>query len=460
MNYKRKMLDHLYVWRSSPSNKPLIIRGARQVGKSTLINDFGKSYDYCISLNLEKSKDIHFFKNYGDDVEDIFNVILLNKNIEKDLENTLLFIDEIQESPQAIKLLRYFYEELPELDVIAAGSLLEFAIRDIESFPVGRVNQVMLHPMDFEEFLMALGEDVALGYLRQVPTPNLAFEKLLELFNTYILVGGMPEVVKSFINNGKSLVGLADVYSSVWDNYLDDIEKYAENQTERRVIRHIMATAPTVRDRVTFAGFGNSNYRSREVSEAFSMLNQSKLIRTLYPTTDMKPPIVAALRRKPKIQFLDTGLLNYAADIQAELLTVKDFNSLYKGYIVNHIAVQELIASKSEINYAPRFWVRENANSNAEVDIVYAFQSMLIPIEVKSGAKGRLRSLQEFIDRADHNFAIRILANKVSIEEGITRKGKLYKLLNLPYYCIGRIEEYISWFIAESNWEAKNQLTT
>lgn len=208
-----------------------------------------------------------------------------------------------------------------------------------------------------------------------------------------------------------------------------------------------MAAAPKIRDRVTFAGFGNSSYRSREVSEAFSTLNQAKLIRTIYPTNDLKPPIVDALKRKPKIQFLDTGLLNYAADIQTELLKVRDFNSIYKGYIVNHVAIQELIASKSVINYAPRFWVRENSNSNAEVDIVYAYKSMLIPIEVKSGAKGRLRSLHEFIDRTDHNYGIRILANKLSIEEGTTRSGKVYKLLNLPYFCIGRVDHYIEWFV-------------
>ncbi|MFT6335318.1 MAG: putative AAA+ superfamily ATPase [Saprospiraceae bacterium] len=447
MNYKRKLLGELINWKSSPNKKPLMLRGARQVGKSTLINDFGKEYKYYISLNLEKSKDLDYFQSYGDDVDDILNVILLNNNIKRDLGNTLLFIDEIQESPQAIKLLRYFYEELPELDVISAGSLLEFAIANVESFPVGRINQMALHPMDFEEFLMALGEDVVLGYFRQIPVPDLAFEKLLDLFNTYILVGGMPEVVKAYINNGTSLVGLATVYSSIWDNYLDDVEKYAQNQTERRIIRHIMAAAPTIRDRVTFVGFGNSSYRSREVSEAFSTLNQAKLIRTIYPTNDLKPPIVGALKRKPKIQFLDTGLLNYAADIQTELLKVRDFNSIYRGYIVNHVAIQELIASKSVINYAPRFWVRENSNSNAEVDIVYAYKSMLIPIEVKSGAKGRLRSLHEFIDRTDHNYGIRILANKLSMEEGTTRSGKVYKLLNLPYFCIGRVDHYIEWFV-------------
>jgi predicted AAA+ superfamily ATPase len=447
MNFKRKSLDELIKWRGSSNKKPLIIRGARQVGKSTLINEFGKEYKYYITLNLEKSKDQSFFTNYGDNVANIVDAILLNYNLPKDLDHTLLFIDEIQELPIAIKLLRYFYEELPELDVIGAGSLLEFAIAKVESFPVGRVNQIALHPMDFEEFLMALKEDLALSYWKQIPFPDLAFEKLLDLFNIYIMIGGMPEVVKSYVNNGKSLVGLSSVYSSIWDNYIDDVEKYAQNQTERKVIKHIIATAPNVRDRISYVGFGNSNYRSREVSEAFAMLDQTRLIRTIYPTMNLKPPITAALKRKPKIQFLDTGLLNYAANLQTELLKLKDFNSLYKGYIVNHVAYQELIASTSAIRYTPRFWVRENANSNAEVDIVYGYENMLFPIEIKSGAKGRLRSLHEFIDRVDHNYGIRILANKLSIEEGKTRSGKQFKLLNLPYFCIGRIEAYVKWFV-------------
>ncbi len=447
MNYRRKSLDKLIHWKGNPNKKPLIIRGARQVGKSTLINEFGKEYKYYINLNLEKTKDQSFFVDYGDDVNDIVDAILLNKNLPKDLNNTLLFIDEIQELPIAIKLLRYFYEELPELDVVGAGSLLEFAISKIESFPVGRVNQIALHPMDFEEFLMALEEEIALEYWRQIPIRDLAFKKLLSLFNTYILVGGMPEIVKSYIGNKKSLVGLSEAYSSIWDNYIDDVEKYARNQTERKVIRHILSTAVTVRDRISFAGFGNSNYRSREVSEAFLMLDQARLIRTIYPTIDLKPPINAAIKRKPKIQFLDTGILNYAANLQTEFLHTKDFNSLYKGYIVNHMAYQELIASTSSIRYTPRFWVRENANSNAEVDIVYEYQNMLIPIEIKSGAKGRLRSLHEFMNRTNHRFGIRILANKLSIEEATTGNGKKFKLLNLPYFCIGKIDDYIGWFV-------------
>jgi len=224
---------------------------------------------------------------------------------------------------------------------------------------------------------------------------------------------------------------------------VNDIEKYGANISERRILRHIVATAPQIRDRITFAGFGNSNYRSREVGEAFRKLDKAGLIRLVYPTSDVLIPLQLNYRRKPKIQFLDTGLLNYASGIQSQMIAIKDMNSLYKGYITNHMMVQELISTSSRLGYIPPFWTRENANANARVDIVIPYKSDLLPIEVKSGAKGRLRSLNEYMDRCHHNIGIRALANTYSEEEGKTTKGKTYQLLNVPYYLMGRIEEQV-----------------
>ncbi len=446
MIFKRKISEELRIWKKDENRKPLIVRGARQVGKSTLIANFGKQYPIFITLNLEKSKDKRYFTDYGDDVAKIMEVILLEKGISSPISEILLFIDEIQEVPNAIRLLRYFHEELPKIHVIAAGSLLEFALKDISSFPVGRVRQLALHPFDFEEFLMAIGQDIALKYLRTIPLPDVAYSKLLELFHQYLIIGGMPEIIKMYAQNNQSMLGLQNIYSSIWDNYADDVEKYASNNTSRKVIRHIMDTAPYVRDRVSFAGFGQSNYKSREVSEAFQMLDKARLIRIIQPTTAVIPPPLPHLRRKPKLQFLDTGLLNYASNIQAEMYSVKDFNSFYKGFIINHIIFQEMIAQSTNIHYKPHFWTRENANANAEVDIIHQYQTKLIPIEIKSGAKGRLRSLHEFMDRTNHTTSIRFLANKMSIEDVKTSKGKSYKLLNLPYFCASQLDGYLEWF--------------
>ncbi len=152
------------------------------------------------------------------------------------------------------------------------------------------------------------------------------------------------------------------------------------------------------------------------------------------------------MRRKPKIQFLDTGLLNYAAGIQSTMIQVKDLNSLYKGYIVNHLVNQELIAQETNVRYKPHFWVRENANSNAEVDVVIKHKELVIPVEIKSGAKGSLRSLHEFIDRTNHNTGIRLLANNILVETSKTRTDKEFALLNLPYFLASKLGEYVEWF--------------
>lgn len=451
MRFNRKLGKYLDAWRLSTIRKPLIIRGARQVGKSTLIAEHGKSYTNFITLNLEKSADRKYFENYGDDVKQILEVILLEKKLKNDPGNTLLFIDEIQEVPKAIQLLRYFYEDIPSLHVVAAGSLLELVIKDVPSFPVGRVQQVVLHPMDFEEFLEATSNEIALEKLREIPFPDYAFDTLLKLFNEYIIIGGMPEVVKNYVDNNFSLSTLSEIYSSIWDNYKDDVEKYSSNASERNILRHIVEYAPTIRDRITFAGFGGSNYRSGDVSEAFHKLDKSRLIKLIYPTTSVNLPIQINLKRKPKIQFLDTGLMNYASGIQANLLALKDFNNLYKGYIVNHVINQELIAHESGINYVPRFWVREKANSSSEVDLVIQHREQLVPVEIKSGASGRLRSLHEFMERTSHDIAIRFLANKVSLENISTiTKEKNYRLLNLPYFCVSQTERYMDWLRDEN----------
>lgn len=444
--FKRKAEKALKNWGKSKENKPLILRGARQVGKSTLVQEFGKDYKQFISLNLERTKDAGFFGG-EDNVKLIVEKIFLEKSSEFIPGETLLFIDEIQEVPEVISLLRYFYEDFPELDVIAAGSLLEFSIQDVSSFPVGRIEQFQLFPLDFEEFLEAIDESKALEYYLKVPLPSIAHDKLLELFNSYIIIGGMPEVVSTYVKNGKDLTSLQNVYSSIWDNYVNDIEKYGKNQSERKILRHIIATAPAVRDRISFEGFGNSSYKSRDVGEAFRKLDKAGLIRLIYPTSDTSIPLTPNFKRKPKIQFLDTGLLNYASGIQASLLGVMDLNSLYRGYITNHMMVQELIARSERLGYVPVFWTREKANSNAEVDILLQFKTKLIPIEVKSGAKGRLRSLHEYLDRCDHDEGIRLLANQFLIEEGVTRLGKVFKLFNIPYYAVGRIRELMKEYI-------------
>ncbi len=343
-------------------------------------------------------------------------------------------------------MLRYFYEEYPQLYVIAAGSLLEFALRTVPSFPVGRVEQVVLHPFDFEEFLLALDRKDLVTELDKIPLNKYAHESILDLFHDYAIIGGMPEIVKRFTEQ-KNMTNLSDIYRNLWQSYRDDVEKYASNSTERKIIRHIIDTAPFEDDRITLNGFGKSAYRSREVGEALRSLDMARIIQLIYPATVVKPPVSANVTRKPRLQFVDTGLLNYSAGHQAEMIGIHDLNDFSRGRIIQHLSAQQLQAQFISPLYKPLFWVREKANSNAEVDLIFQHGKYLIPIEIKSGSHGSLRSIHEFIKICDHKYAVRLLANDFSVESVKTPDGTPYLLMNLPYYASVKIPQYIKWFV-------------
>ncbi|MCU0387548.1 MAG: AAA family ATPase, partial [Chitinophagaceae bacterium] len=216
MKFYRKAIEKLSEWQNKPNRKPLVLRGARQVGKSTLVRQFSKRFDYYIELNLERKEDASFFNEFKN-VLQLVEAACLSKNIPFAPTKTLLFIDEIQQVSEAIAMLRYFYEDLPDLHIIAAGSLLEFAMGDVSAMPVGRIELLKLHPMDFEEFLLACDEQKALLYWKEVPMKDLALNKLMGLFNRYLIVGGMPAVVEQYVTNGQMLNGLGEAYASIWD---------------------------------------------------------------------------------------------------------------------------------------------------------------------------------------------------------------------------------------------------
>ncbi|MEK6780691.1 MAG: AAA family ATPase [Bacteroidota bacterium] len=450
MNFVRHILPALEAWQVSNGRKPLILRGARQVGKTTLIADFAKRYDHSILLNLEKPAHRAYFDDLGE-VKTITEALFLSNKIPAEaLGKTLLFIDEIQESPRAIQLLRYFYEDIPALHVIAAGSLLEFAMRKVQSFPVGRVEYLHLHPLNFPEYLQAIGHEAALHQLEQIPIKPFAHQTLLNLFHRYAITGGMPEVVQRDVEKN-SLSDLPKVYESIWETYKNDVEKYTRNDTERKVIKHVMDTAPLYVDqRIKFQGFGNSNYRSREVGEAMRTLEDARIIRLIYPTVDMEPPIRPDLKKSPRLQLLDTGLINHALGIQSEMLRLKDFNAAHKGAIIPHLITQELISLSATANHKPNFWVREKTQSNAEVDLVFVHKGMVIPVEVKSGSAGALKSLHQFVEASNHPYAVRIYGGEFVVSKTVSPKGKPYILMNMPYYLGAKLPAYIQWFV-ESN---------
>ena len=447
MNLSRNIQNPLLKWKNSTNRKPLILRGARQVGKTTAVNEFALNFDHFVYLNLERLKDKRFFEN-TDDVAEILDRIVLEKNISiKKNQTFLLFIDEVQEVPEVIELLRYFYEDTPDIYVIAAGSLLEFALGDISKIPVGRIQYLHMHPMNFEEFITAQNKKTWLDAFIEVPIQKKAHNLLLEQFHIYCIIGGMPEVLKVYLEN-KNMTQVNEVYKSIWQTYKSDIEKYASNDSEKRIIRHVLETAPFYFDeRIKFQNFGNSNYRSREVSEAFRSLDVAGLIRLIYPTTSLNPPIQKDFKKSPRLHFLDIGIINHIRKVQAEFLQLNDLSEGYRGALIPQVIYQELISINISEVEKPSFWVRDKAQASAEVDLTMQYQDKLMPIEIKSGSTGSLKSLHQFINRVDHNYAVRIYGGEFSIQEQKTPEGKSYKLMNLPYYLGTKLEEYIAFFL-------------
>lgn len=451
MEFQREIINNLREWRSSPYRKPLVLRGARQTGKTTAIKQFGKEFDTFIYLNMEDEKAKSFFTK-GLSAKELVQLICLETGISRK-GDTLLFIDEVQNSSEAVAIMRYFYEDCPELFVISAGSLLEIMM-DMKkiSFPVGRVEYRYLFPLTFKEFLLALNEQAALELFLTIPVPEFAVSKLLKLYRLYSFTGGMPEAASRYVET-KDLSALTPVYSSLMTAFLDDVSKYAKGNHDTEVIRHVIETAPSeTSKRITFEHFGNSGYSSRDVGEALRTLERAMIVSLRYPVCEYKLPLVPNKRRSPHLQFLDSGLVNYSLGIQSFYFEKETLNDLYNGLIAEQITFQELTAASITENKTPLFWAKEEKQSNAEVDFLAIHKGNVYPIEVKSGKTGRLRSLHSYINNSECDFAIRLYSDKVSLEDSVTPLiqnvgGKKFRLLNLPLFCASQVNEYLEKFL-------------
>ncbi|MBU8911846.1 MAG: AAA family ATPase [Desulfobacterales bacterium] len=447
--FKRDVLEKLSAWAKKDQRKPLILRGARQVGKTTAVNMFSKQFDQYIYLNLEQNEEKKIFEQKYP-IKELVSALFFHKNQERRKSKTLIFIDEIQSCPPAVAYLRFFYETFPDLYIIAAGSLLETLINTHISFPVGRVEYLVMKPLSFKEFLNAIDEKSSLDMIKHtIPAPDFAHEKLLKHFHTYSIIGGMPEIVRQYAEKRDILV-LNNLFDSLIVSYLDDVEKYARNRTMEQVIRHAVSNAfYETGDRIKFQGFGNSNYKSREMGEALKVLEKAMLIYLLYPSSSVDLPLMPNTKKSPRLQVLDTGMLNYFTGLQKDLFGTRNIDSVYQGKIAEHVVGQELLAQNTSPLYKLHFWVREKKQSSAEIDFLIQYEHLLIPIEVKSGASGRLRSLHQFIDRAPHNYAVRIYSGQLKIDQIKTLNGKDFILLNLPFYLSGCIAEYLDWLMQQ-----------
>ncbi|MCX7120957.1 MAG: AAA family ATPase [Gammaproteobacteria bacterium] len=445
--YIRNINQSLIEWSQKKGRMPLVLRGARQIGKTTVVDHFGKQhYSHFLKLNLEIKADRDLFEqNYS--ITDLISAI--HFHLKKPIQNkgvTLLFIDEIQSCPLAANYLRYFYEERNDIHVIAAGSLLETLIDKHISFPVGRVEYFFMHPFSFSEYLLAADENEAYEMIKEIPCPDFSHTKLLELFHQYTLVGGMPAAIKAYLAD-KDILASNQIYENLTIAFMDDVEKYASNKSMAQVIRHAIAHAPLASGmRIHFHGFGNSNYKSREMGEALRTLEKAMLLKLIYPTTQATPPAEIDHKKSPRLQFLDIGMANHAAGLQQYFFNVKDLNTIYLGRIVESVVGQELLTINPHHHQPLKFWVREKAQSQAEVDYIMPFEKYLIPIEVKSGKTGQLKSLLQFMEIANHDFAIRLYAGKIKLDELKTPSGKSFRLLNLPYYLTSQLNYYVKQF--------------
>lgn len=436
--FRRIAQKYLYEWAQKEEHKPLVLRGARQVGKTTLVKMFAADFDHYIYLNLEEKEDAELFAA-DSSFDDLLVGIFFKANIPIDSSRTLIFIDEIQNEPKAVQALRYFYEKRPDLYVIAAGSLLESLMGRHISFPVGRVEYMALHPCTFVEFLMAIGEDMLANQIEKIAVPQSLHGYTLDLFKKYMIIGGLPEVVANYAQY-RDMVRLNGVFNALLSGYRDDVEKYAYKPKEQDTIRYILNYGWTsAGHRIQFAKFTNSSFKSADVSNAFRTLEKTLLLELVYPLTSTSFPILPDLKKSPKLLWFDTGLVNYVTGKQEELLFTPNSDELWNGDITEHIVAQELLGATTLFGEKRMFWVRDARNSQAKVDFVIRHKSHLLPIEVKTGSNSKLRSLHQYMEESNENIALRLWNGPIT-SDIITRSDcRPFTLYNIPLYYAGHL---------------------
>jgi len=390
---ERLFLKKLIEWKENKTRKPLIVRGARQVGKSHIISFFGKKYfnGNIHTINLEKNPDWHVIFEQNFDTERIlFELsIVLKKKI--DIETDLLFIDEIQYCPKAIIALRYFYEECPDLHIIAAGSLLEFALKDI-SFPVGRIEIADMYPMNFYEFLLALNENQLAKIISEnhQDIAEIIDKRLKEFLKLYFFVGGMPEIVQKYIDT-KDLLLVNGSQGQLLETYQQDFSKYAGKVNKDCLLTVLKGVSLRVGNQIKYAQI-TQDFTGPTIRKAFDLLVLARLFTKIKATSNLTPPLVLnSSESKFKVVFLDIGLLVKMSGLDiSEAYLNTDISTLFNGILAEQFVGQELLSS---INSTLFYWSRNEKNSNAEVDYVFQYKEKILPIEVKSGSSGRLKSL-------------------------------------------------------------------
>ena len=448
----RKALYDLIEWKDRPSRKPLIIRGARQVGKTWLVRKFADQFDNLVEINFDKNPEKA--QLFAGTISRCLQLLEIDCDTEITPGKTLLFLDEIQAAPALLPLLRYFYEDRADLHVIAAGSLLEFLLADHDfSMPVGRVEYLHLGPMDMEEFLLALGQERMTTFLKDYALddaiPESIHLSLLNFLKLFWIVGGMPAAVAWYGNSGQLAEAIRE-HSVILQTYEDDFSKYRKRiypERLRKVFRRIPAL---IGNKLKYVRL-DPEERSRELADCLHLLEMARVIYRVRHSAGNGVPLGAeAKERDFKPLFLDIGLVSTSLGLSLPGLEMsEDLLMINRGALAEQFVGQHLLYDGPSYEKPQLFyWNREQKSAGAEVDYLIAHEDKVVPVEVKAGTTGALKSLQVFVAEKKSPVALRFNAMPPSCSRQETRvagKDKVpFLLVSLPLYLVGQARRLIA----------------
>jgi uncharacterized protein len=433
---RRAILSTLIDWKAAKNRKVLLLRGARQVGKTYIVRELAKDFAHFLEVNFEKNPDVkHFFDQNLDPVRICTNLSAYYGIPVVD-GKTLLFFDEIQSCPKAIQSLRFFYESKPGLHVITAGSLLEFALEDLTSWGVGRIRSVYMYPMSFDEFLLANNEDALIEIKKNatnVHPLNVAFhEKLKDYLKKFLMIGGMPEAVKTYVSNSTDINSVQNVLSDITISYNDDFVKYKSRIPVLRLRGVMESVIKQLGGKFIYSEAGPLS-NPAQAKEAVDLLEMAGLVYKVYHTSGEGVPLGGAVNyKKFKALLHDTGIFQQLSGLRlSQLLIASNIDMLNKGNIAEAFAGLEMIKyadvyEKKQLYY----WHREKRGSTAEVDYLIEQQGRVVPVEIKSGSTGKMQSMYRFLEEKKAPWGIRLSLENFSAYDRI-QVVPLYAISNI-----------------------------
>lgn len=409
MYHKRIFDNYLVEWCESASHKPLLLRGARQVGKSTAVKHLSERFDNYVEINFEKMSSYKVLFDGDIDVNRIISQMSVMYGQQIIPGKTLLFLDEIQDCIPAIMSLRYFKEDLPDLHVIAAGSLLEFALDDVPTFGVARIHSMYMFPMTFDEFLGACGEELLLEARNQSsknkPLPEPLYKKSIDLFRTYLLVGGMPESVAKWVET-RDYIQCQTIQDDIVLGYDTDFAKY-KKKLDPELLRQTLKSVVRQMGSNKFKFGDVQGYKSKDVLKALDALVKAGIIVPVTHTDGHGLPLGGEEDKDcRKYLLLDTGLLLRMQDMAMNnmtqnasfILTSTTSELVNKGPLAEMIAGLELLRyQEPNLKHELHYWLRQAKNATAEVDYLMSMNNIVLPVEVKADTQGGMKSLWAFM---------------------------------------------------------------